>query len=144
VHVPYKSVPAGVIDLLGNQVQLMFVVAQAAVPHVKTGKLRAIAVSSGKRSAALPELPTIAESGFPKFDITGWLGVHVPKAMPGAVIEKINATINKALAMQDVRDRMVPAGMDAAPSTPAQFGNFVKNDIAKYAKIVKDAHLKIE
>src|SRR4051812_35949574 len=122
----------------------MFVVAQAAVPHIKTGKLRAIAVSSGKRSAALPELPTIAESGFPKFDITGWLGIHVPKAMPGPLVDKINAGINKALTMQDVRDRMVPAGMDAATSTPAQFGAFVKNDIAKYAKIVKDAHLKIE
>ena len=144
VHVPYKAVPPAVIDLLGNQVQLMFVVAQAAVPHVKTGKLRALAVSSGKRSAALPELPTVAEAGYKNFDLTGWLGVHVPKATPSALIAKINVEINKALAMADVRDRMVPAGMDAAPSTPAQFGSFVQNDVAKYAKIVKDAHLKIE
>jgi tripartite-type tricarboxylate transporter receptor subunit TctC len=144
VHVPYKAVPPAVIDLLGNQVQLMFVVAQAAVPHVKSGKLRALAVSSGKRSAALPELATVAEAGYKNFDITGWLGIHVPKAVPPALVDRINAGLNKALAFEDVRERMVPAGMDAATYTPAQFGSFVKNDIAKYAKIVRDAHLKIE
>jgi tripartite-type tricarboxylate transporter receptor subunit TctC len=144
VHVPYKAVPPAVIDLLGNQVQLMFVIAQAAVPHVKAGKLRALAVSSAKRSAALAELPTIAEAGFRNFDITGWLGVHVPAATPAALVARINAEVNKVLEVQDVRGRMLVAGMDAATSTPAQFGTFVKNDIAKYAKIVKDAHLKIE
>ena len=144
VHVPYKAVPPAVIDLLGNQIQLMFVVAQAAVPHVNAGRLRAIAVSSGKRSPALPNLPTVAESGFPKFDVTGWLGIHVPSATPRALIDRINAAVNDALETHDVRSRMSPAGMDAATSTPAQFGAFVKNDIAKYANIVKDAHITIE
>jgi tripartite-type tricarboxylate transporter receptor subunit TctC len=122
----------------------MFVIAQAAVPHVKSGKLRALAVSSGKRSAALPDLPTVAEAGFRNFDITGWLGVHVPAATPPALVSRINADVNKALDVQDVRGRMLAAGMDAATSTPVQFGTFVKDDIAKYRKIVKDAHLKIE
>jgi tripartite-type tricarboxylate transporter receptor subunit TctC len=144
VHVPYKAVPPAVIDLLGNQIQLMFVVAQAAVPHVKTGKLRALAVSSAKRSASLPDLPTIAESGYPHFDVTGWLGVHVPPKTAPALIERMNASINKALLSDDVRSRMSPAGMDAASSTPAQFGTFVRNDIARYAKVVKDAHIRIE
>jgi tripartite-type tricarboxylate transporter receptor subunit TctC len=144
VHVPYKAVPPAVIDLLGNQIQLMFVVAQAAVPHVKSGKLRALAVSSAKRSASLPDLPTVAESGYPRFDVTGWLGVHVPPKTPAALIERMNAAINKALQAEDVRSRMGPAGMDAASSTPAQFGAFVRNDIARFAKVVKDAHIKIE
>ena len=136
--------PVSFIDLLGNQIQLMFVVAQAAVPHVKTGKLRALAVSSAKRSASLPDLPTIAESGYPRFDVTGWLGVHVPPKTAPALIERMNASINKALQSDDVRSRMSPAGMDAASSTPAQFGTFVRNDIARYAKVVKDAHIKVE
>jgi len=144
VHVPYKAVPPAVIDLLGNQVQLMFVIAQAAVPHVKSGKLRALAVSSARRSPALPELPTIAEAGFAKFDITGWLGVHVPAGTPVSLIQRINAEINRALDVQDVRARMLAAGMDTATTTTPQFGQFVRNDIAKYARIVKDAHLKIE
>jgi tripartite-type tricarboxylate transporter receptor subunit TctC len=144
VHVPYKAVPPAVVDLLGNQIQLMFVVAQAAVPHMKSGKLRALAISSGKRSATLADLPTIAELGFAGFDITGWLGVHVPPATPRALIERINADVRQALEGQEVRSRMAPAGMDAATSTPAQFGAFVKNDITRYSKVVKDARIKIE
>jgi tripartite-type tricarboxylate transporter receptor subunit TctC len=144
VHVPYKAVPPAVIDLLGNQVQLMFVIAQAAVPHMKTGKLRALAVSSAKRSAALPDVPSVAESGFQKFDITGWLGVNVPTRTPAPIVQKITAELNKALNVPDVRSRMLAAGMEAATSTPSQFGSFLKSDVDKYAKIVKDARIKIE
>ena len=144
VHVPYKAVPPAVIDLLGNQIQLMFVVAQAAVPHVNAGRLRALAVSSGKRSAALPDLPTVAEAGYAAFDVTGWLGVHVPRATPRSLVDRISAGLQSALAAEDVRSRMTPAGMDAAFSRPAELGALVRNDIAKYAKIVRDAHIKLD
>ncbi len=144
VHVPYKGVPPAVIDLLGNQIQLMFVVAQAAIPHVKGGKLTALAVSSAKRSATLPEMPTIAESGFPGYDVTGWLGVHIPLATPRTVIHKINAGINQALEPPEVRSRMLTGGMEATTSTPAEFGAFVTSEIAKYAKVIRDARIKVE
>ncbi len=107
VHVPYKGVAPAVTDVLAGQVQMMFVVAQAAVPHVQSGKLRALGITSPKRSPAVPEVPTITEGGFPEIDIVGWNGVSVPIKTPRALVNKLNTDIRKILAQKDMQDRMI-------------------------------------
>jgi tripartite-type tricarboxylate transporter receptor subunit TctC len=143
VHIPYKSVAAGVTDVLGGQVQMMFVIAQAAVPHVLSGKLRGLAVTSTRRSPALPDLPTVAESGYPDIDMVGWNGLHVPAKTPRAIIKKIHEEIAAVLAMPDMKERMVAAGFDLAATSIEEFDAYVKRDVARYAKVVNDAHIRI-
>jgi tripartite-type tricarboxylate transporter receptor subunit TctC len=140
VHVPYKTAAAAVTDLIGGQVQMSFQFAPTALPHIKSGKLRALAVSTAKRSPAAPELPTIAESGLPGFEVLGWDGVHVPKGTPKAIIDRIDRDALEALKLSDVRERMATAGLD----TPEEFTVFVRNDIARWAKVIAEAGIKPE
>ena len=144
VHVPYKTAAAAVTDLIGGQVQMSFQFAPTALPHIKSGKLRALAVSSAKRSPGAPELPTIAESGLPGFEVLGWDGVHVPKGTPKAIIDRIDRDALDALKLSDVRERMATAGLDAAGDTPEEFALFVRNDIARWAKVIAEAGIKPE
>ncbi len=144
IHVPYKTAAAAVIDLIGGQVQMSFQFAPTALPHIKSGKLRALAVSTAKRSPAAPELPTIAESGLPGFEVLGWDGVHVPRGTPKAIIDRIGRDTLEVLKLSDVRERMASAGLDPAGDTPGEFAVFVRNDIARWAKVIAEGGIKLE
>lgn len=144
LHVPYKSAVASLTDLIAGQVQLTFQFMPTALPHVKSGKLRALGVSSTKRTALAPELPTIIEAGLPGFEVIGWNGVHVPRGTPGAVIARINTELVKALDLPDIQERMNVAGLEPAGSSPEVFAAFVKRDLARWAKVVKDAGIQPE
>jgi tripartite-type tricarboxylate transporter receptor subunit TctC len=144
VHVPYKGVVPAVTELLAGQVQMMFVVAQAAVPHVQGGKLRALAITSDKRAPALPEVPTMAESGHREIDLVGWNGVSVPIKTPGALVQKINADVRRILAQKDLQERMIAAGFDLADTSVSQFAAYVSKDVALYNRIVRESKLKAD
>ena len=144
LHVPYKSAVASLTDLIAGQVQLTFQFMPTALPHVKSGKLRALGVSSTQRTALAPELPTIIEAGLPGFEVIGWNGVHVPRGTPGAVIARINTELVKALDLPDIQERMNVAGLEPAGSSPEVFAAFVKRDLARWAKVVKDAGIQPE
>ena len=116
----------------------------AALPHVQTGRLRALGVSSAKRSPLAPELPTIIESGLPGFEVIGWNGVHVPRGTPRATVMRINAELVKAVAAPDVQERMASAGLEPFPSSPEDFAAFVKRDLQRWAKVIKDAGIQPE
>ncbi len=144
VHVPSKGVAPAVTDVLAGQVQMMFSIAQGVVPHVQSGKLRALAITSRKRSPAVPEVPTITEAGFPEIDIVGWNGVSVPIATSRALIVKLNTDIRKILSQKDMQERMVAAGFDLTDTTLAQFDAFIKKDVALYHRIIKESKLKLD
>ena len=129
VSVPYKGTVPAIIDVIGGQAQLMFAVMQGGLPHVQTGKLRALAVTGPRRSTALPDVPTITEAGVPGADFITWNGVHVPARTPMATVAKLNAEINRLLRLPDVRERMQSLGLDPAGGTPEEFATFVKADL---------------
>jgi tripartite-type tricarboxylate transporter receptor subunit TctC len=144
VHVPYKGVATGVIDLIGGQVQMMFAIMQSALPHVKAGRLRALAVSSGKRTSSAPDLPTIAESGVPGYEFISWNAVHVPAGTPRSLIRTIHGEIGKVLALPDVKERMFGLGLEVASSTPEKLGELVRSDIAKWGKVIRESGVKAD
>jgi tripartite-type tricarboxylate transporter receptor subunit TctC len=137
VHVAYKGSGQAVTDLLGGHIQLMFSGFSSVMPHIKSGKLRPIVQTGEKRSPALPEVATIAESGFPRFEATAWYGVHAPARTPKPIVARLNAEFVKALKMQDVRDRLGALGFELVGSTPEYYGNYIKTEITKWAKVVK-------
>ena len=143
-HVPYKSVAATIPDLLSGQVQMMFQFAPTALPFVKSGKLRGLAVTSAKRSQIAPELPTVAESGLPGFEVVGWNGVHVPKGTSQSIIGKINADALKVIRLADVRERMITMGFEAAETTVQEFDAFTRTDVARWTKVIKEARIQPE
>ena len=136
-HVAYKGSGQAVTDLLGGHIQLMFSGFSSTLAHIKSGKLRAIAQTGEKRSPALPDVPTIAESGFPKFEATAWYGVHAPAKTPKPIVNKLNAEFVKALKQPDVRERLSSLGFEIAATTPEFYGNYIKSEIKKWAKVVK-------
>jgi tripartite-type tricarboxylate transporter receptor subunit TctC len=144
VPVPYKGTVPAIIDVVSGQAQLMYAVMQGALPQVQAGKLRALAVTGAKRSAALPDVPTMTEAGLPGADCITWNGVHVPAKTPQATIAKLNAELNRLLRQPDVQDRMRALGLDPAGGTPAEFAAFVKADIGRWAKVIKDAGVRAE
>jgi len=144
VHVPYKTIPAAITDLLAGQIQVMFTVGPAGLPHVKAGRIRGLAVSTIKRSAFAPELPTVAESGLPGFNVFGWNGVLVTAGTPRPVIEKLHTLFITAMKDAEVRTRMAGFGFEPIGNTPEEFGAFVKEDIARWAKLVKETGAKVE
>lgn len=144
VHVPYKGSGQAVIDLLGGQVQLMFSGMSSVMSHVKAGKLRPLAVTGAKRSPAAPEVPTIAESGFPKFEATAWYGVLAPAKTPRPIVNRLHADIVKALALPDVKQRLESVGFEIVGGTPDAFAAYIKSEIPKWAKVVKASGAKAE
>ena len=144
VSVPYKGTVPAIIDVIGGQAQLMFAVMQGGLPHVQAGKLRALAVTGAKRSAALPEVPTIAEAGVPGADFISWNGVHVPARTPQATIAKLNGELDRLVKLPEVRERMLTLGLNPAGGMPAAFAAFVKADIARWAKVIKDSGIRVE
>ena len=138
-HIPYKGGGPAMIDLVGGQVQLVFATAASAVPQIKAGKIKGIAVTTIKRSALMPSIPTIAESGLPGFDANNWYGLLAPAKTPRPIIMRLNAEVTKVLAMPDVKDFLFHQGLDPAPGTPEQFGAYIKSEMTKWAKVVKDS-----
>ena len=144
LHVPYKGSAPAMTDLLGGQVQLMFSDAPTALPHIKSGRVRALGVASPKRSSLAPDVPTIAESGVKGYEAYSWAGVVVPAGTPAPIVAKLNADITKALSQPDVKKRLFEEGAEAMPTTPEQFGKMLKAEIAKWTKVVKDANIKAD
>ena len=144
-HVPYKGAGPALNDLLGGHVDLFFSGFPAAVPHVKAGSLKLLAVSSGKRSAAAPDVPTVAEaSGIAGFDITLWQGFFAPKGTPKEIVARLHTEINKILVQPDTKARLLEAGADVAPMSADQFAAFVKAESEKFAELIREGGIKSE
>ena len=144
IHVPYKGGGAAVTDLLAGQVSMYFGTTPSTVPHVRTGKLRALAVTTAKRSLATPDIPTMAEAALPGFENAAWHGLFAPAATPPAVIGKLHTEVVRVLRMPDVVERLAAQGVDVIGSSPAELAAFIKQDLVKYEKLVKSAGLRIE
>ncbi len=144
VHVPYKGAPPAMVDLLAGQVALTFATAPSAVPHVKSGKIRALGVSTAKRISALPEVPTIAEAGVTGFEAGGSNGLVVPTGTPPAIVERLNATIVKIVNEPAMRKYLSEQGAEPRTMTPAEYSNYLKSEVAKWAKVVKASGAKID
>ena len=143
-HIPYKGGAPALTDLVGGQIQFMLENIPGTLPFAKSGKLRALAVTDLKRSPLLPELPTLDESGLKGFQIVGWNGLFVPAGTPQAIVNKLQGEVAKALMLADVKERLSIMGADGVGDTPQHFAAFIKAEIPKWAKVVKDAGLKIE
>lgn len=144
VHVPYKGNSPAIADLLSGQTQLSFATMPTVLPHVKAGKLRAIASIGLVRTVALPDVPTVAESGLPGFEVSNWIGLFAPAGTPPEIVNKVSAEVQKIMRSPDVQKRLESEGARFIPTTPAQFASFQKDELAKWAKIIKDANLKAE
>lgn len=142
VHVPYKGSAPMLNDLLAGQIQLTFGGALASMPHVKAGKLRALAIGDSKRSPLLPDLPTIAESGLPGYKALQWMGLVAPAKTPRAIIDRVNQEVVRIVQSAEVRERLLQIGNEPVGSAATQFGVFIKAEIAKWAKIAKEAGIK--
>ncbi|MGQ0525190.1 MAG: Bug family tripartite tricarboxylate transporter substrate binding protein [Betaproteobacteria bacterium] len=138
VHVPYKGTGPAITELIGGQVQMMITGVVALMPHVKSGKLRGLGVTSAKRVAALPDLPTVAESGVPKFDVSSWFGVFLPAGTPKPIVTKMNQEVRKIVEIPDVRQKLISLGADPESNTPEEFVAYVKSEMAKWGKVVRD------
>ena len=136
-HVPYKGSAPALTDVMGGQAALMFDTMLSAMPFVKTGKLKALAVTSAQRSPAAPELPTIAESGLPGYEVVAWNGLLAPAGTPKAVIDRLSEELAKAMAVAQVREKFSVQGFAASWDTPEQFGSFLRSEVAKWTKTVK-------
>jgi tripartite-type tricarboxylate transporter receptor subunit TctC len=142
LHVPYKGTGQAVTDLLAGQIDLMFAPAQTVMPHVHAGKLKALAVTSAKRSSTLPDLPTAAESGLPGYEALGWFGLLAPAATPKAIVEKVSADANAVLALPEVKERFLALGAEPSGDRPDEFAAFIHGDQAKWAKLMGDLGIK--
>jgi tripartite-type tricarboxylate transporter receptor subunit TctC len=144
VHVPYKGAGQALPDLIAGQVQLLFSDMAPFVPYVKTGKLRALGVSSAQRSKLYPELPTIAESGVPGYELAGWYGVVVPAATPRAIVDRLHAEYSKIMRTPDMVERYATLGVEAVDTTPEQFGAYMRSELVKWGDIIKRSGTKLE
>jgi tripartite-type tricarboxylate transporter receptor subunit TctC len=144
VHVPYKGSPQQLADMLGGHIDFTFVVLSVGLPYVNSAKARAIAVTSTERSKLVPDLPTVAESGFPGYQQLQWYGLFGPAGLPAPVVDRLHAETIRALRNPDVIKQLSTQGLEPAPSTPAELANVLKTEIAMYAKIVSDAGIKPE
>jgi tripartite-type tricarboxylate transporter receptor subunit TctC len=145
VHVPYKGENPALADVLGGQLPVMFSNLPVSMPHAKAGKLRALAVTSLQRSQIAPEYPTVVESGIPDFDTATWSGLYVPAATPRELIMRVNADVNKALNLPEVRQRMLSQGIDqGTATTPETHAAFVKSEIVRWGKVIKEAGVRVE
>lgn len=144
VHVPYKGSPPALTSVLSGETSMLFSPVTIAIPHTKSGKLRALGVTTAKRSKLVPELPTIGESGLPGYEVTQWYGMQVPAGTPKDVIAKINGEVGKILAMPDIIEKLALLGAEPAPSTPEFMTAYVKSEVEKWAKVVKASGAKVD
>ena len=144
IHAPYKSGSAGATDLMGGQVHMMFEQMYAAMPSIKGGKLRALAITSRTRSPLAPDVPTMAEQGFPDVEVLNWQGIVGPKGMPADLVRQLNAVGNKALQDADLKEKMLSQGNEIGGGTPEQFAALIKAEAAKWGKVVKTARIEMD
>ena len=144
VHIPYKGTPEALTDTMTARVTYFFSPISAALPNVREGKLVALAVSTAKRSSALPNVPTIAESGLPGFDYNLWIGMYAPAGTPTEIVDKINADVARAVATPEVKERLAALGAESMQMTPAEFHNFMREQMEDGAKVVKAAGIKAQ
>jgi tripartite-type tricarboxylate transporter receptor subunit TctC len=144
VHVPYKGAGPAVNALIAGEIQVMFAPIVAVLPQVKAGRLRALGVTSAKRSAAAPDLPTLAETGLTGYEISSWFGLFVPASTPAAVVDKLFKETNRVLKSPDVIERFAKEGAEPVGSTPAEFNNYVRTEFVKYNKVIKDNGIKAD
>jgi tripartite-type tricarboxylate transporter receptor subunit TctC len=143
-HVPYKGGGPAIVDLLGGNIQLSFATAASVVAHIQSGKLRALAVTTAKRSALVPELPTVAETGLNGYEVNNWNGFFVPAGTPRPLIDRLNRELTVALTAPDVKDFLFKQGIETAPGTPEQFAKYMKLEQTKWARVIKASGLKAQ
>ena len=143
-HIPYKGNAAAMTDVIGGQIELLFDQMATAVPHVKGDRVRALAVTTSTRAAAMPEVPTVAESGVPGFETTAWFGVVGPAGMPKDVADRIQASYARALAQPDIKEKLAAQGLTLVGNKPEEFGAYMQAEMGKWAKVIQEAGIKIE
>jgi tripartite-type tricarboxylate transporter receptor subunit TctC len=143
-HIPYRGTAPSVTDLISGQVDATFTGTPAVLPHIRSGRLRALAVSSPQRIAALPEVPTVAESGYPGFEADQWYGLVAPAGTPPAVVARLNAEINKALALPEVAQQLAAEGAVPMPGPPQAFGELIAREIPRWREVIRAGNVKID
>lgn len=143
-QVNYKGTGPALNDLLGGQVQMMVSVVASALPHVKTGRLRALAVTGSARSPSMPDIPTLAEAGVENYEFNTWYGIQVPARTPPEIIKRLNAEVIRIVRLDDVQQRFSAAGLEPLSSTPEEFGAMIRSEIAKWAKVAKAARVTLQ
>jgi tripartite-type tricarboxylate transporter receptor subunit TctC len=143
-HVPYKGSGPALVDLAGGSVQVLFVDIAGALPHIKSGKIIPLAVGGAKRSALLPELPTVAEAGFPGFEVSAWMGMLAPAGTPQPIVARLNTALTQVLGQPDIRERFAGLGAEPLSSSPEEFAAHIRTESQKWATLVKSAGVKIE
>jgi len=144
VHVPYKGVNLAMNDVLAGQIQLVVIGVPAVAPHIKAGKLRALALVAPQRAPALPEVPTAAEAGLPNFEVTTWYGILAPAGTPKTILTRLNAELVKIMHAPELKERLAAMATDPATSTPEEFADYIKREIAKWGEVVRQAGLKAD
>lgn len=144
LHVPYKGSGPALVDLVSGQVAAMFASMPSAVPYVRNGRVRCFAVTGAKRAEVMPEIPTIAESGLPGYDLTTWYGIMFPAGTPREIVARMNTEINRVISLPDVRERLAAVGAETLGGTPETYSAVIKSDVARFTKLVKDANIQAE
>ena len=144
VHVPFRGGGPALVDVLSGQIQINFANILSSLPHVKSGRLRGLAVSSAKRSSAIPELPTIAESALPGYEVVQWNGILAPARVPAVIVARLNGEIERILALPEMKSRLAADGADPAGGSPERFSAFIRADIEKWAKVIKAAKVQVD
>ncbi|MCC6532656.1 MAG: tripartite tricarboxylate transporter substrate binding protein [Burkholderiales bacterium] len=144
VHVPYKGGGPAITDVLGGQVELTFVGAPASMPHIRSGRLRVLAVTTPKRATALPDVPTVAEAGYPGYEVSAWYGALAPAGTPVAIVARLTTELAKAVAAPKTRERLLALGIEPIGSTPEQFTSHLQNEIARWTPIIQNAGIKTD
>jgi tripartite-type tricarboxylate transporter receptor subunit TctC len=144
LHIPFKGGGPALVGLMGGQVDLMFDTAASAMPHVKAGKLRALAIATAQRSGDLPEVPTFTEAGLSGYEVNSWYAVLAPAGTPPEIVARLHREITASLREPDMRERLRALGTDPVGNTPEEFGAFIRAELAKYAKVIRDAKIKVD
>ena len=143
-HIPYKGAGPGITDLIGGQIQMYFATPVSVMQHIKSGRLRALAITGESRSSALPQVPTFAQAGMPGFEVKNWQGMLAPAGTPKVIVTKLSNEVAAILRQPDVKSKLVSQGLEPFVMTPEEFGALMRADMAKFAKVIKSANIKLE